>query len=68
MCPATRPTWSVVNDQVRVITPKDAIKAGVDYMVIGRPIIAAEDRVSAANLILDEIENALSLQEESLFI
>lgn len=68
MCPATRPTWSVVNDQVRVITPTDAIKAGVDYMVIGRPITAAEDRVSAANLILDEIENAFEKDAESLFI
>jgi len=68
LCPAIRPTWSVVNDQVRVVTPSDAIKAGVDYLVVGRPITAADDRVSAAKLILDEIENALQKKEDELFI
>ena len=58
MCPAIRPTWSVVNDQVRVVTPADAIKAGVDYMVVGRPITSADDPIAAVNLILDEIDNA----------
>ena len=64
LCPAIRPTWSVVNDQIRVVTPTDAIKAGVDYMVIGRPITAAKDKASAARLILDEIEEALAQQKE----
>lgn len=59
VCPATRPTWSSVNDQVRVDTPRDAILSGVDYMVIGRPITTAEDRVAAAQLILDEVATAL---------
>lgn len=59
VCPATRPTWASVNDQVRVDTPRDAILSGVDYMVIGRPITTAENPVAAAKLILDEIENAL---------
>lgn len=68
ICPAVRPTWSVVNDQVRVITPSDAIRAGYDYMIIGRPITSAEDRVSAASLIINEIETALSKQEEERFI
>ena len=58
LCPAIRPTWSVVNDQIRVVTPADAIRAGVDYMVVGRPITAAEDPIAAANLIIDEIEEA----------
>lgn len=58
LCPATRPTWSVVNDQIRVVTPADAIKSGVDYMVVGRPITAADDPIAAANLIIDEIEEA----------
>lgn len=58
LCPAIRPTWSVVNDQIRVVTPADAIKAGVDYMVVGRPITAADDPIAAANLIIDEIEEA----------
>ncbi len=59
LCPAIRPTWSVVNDQIRVVTPKDAIKTGVDYLVVGRPITSAKDRVSAAKLVLDEMEEAL---------
>ncbi|MDD3594426.1 MAG: orotidine-5'-phosphate decarboxylase [Candidatus Gastranaerophilales bacterium] len=68
MCPAVRPTWSVVNDQVRVITPADAIKAGFDYMIIGRPITSAPDRISAVNLILDEIEATLLKQDDERFI
>ncbi len=59
LCPATRPTWAAVNDQVRVDTPAEAIKAGVDYLVIGRPIIDATDRVAAVRLIIDEINSAL---------
>lgn len=59
LCPATRPTWSVVNDQVRVDTPRAAVLAGVDYMVIGRPITEAEDRIAAVNLVIDEIAEAL---------
>ncbi len=63
VCPATRPTWSSVNDQVRVDTPYSAIMAGVDYLVVGRPITTAEDRVVAAKLIIDEITNALEGNE-----
>ncbi len=59
VCPATRPTWASVNDQVRVDTPRDAILSGVDYLVVGRPITTAENRVAAAKLILDEIATAL---------
>jgi orotidine-5'-phosphate decarboxylase len=66
LCPAIRPTWSVVNDQIRVVTPTDAIRAGVDYMVIGRPITAAKDKASAARLILDEIEEAIAQQKEAV--
>ncbi len=63
VCPAIRPTWSSVNDQVRVDTPYSAITSGVDYLVIGRPITTAEDRVAAAKLIIDEITNALEGKE-----
>ena len=58
VCPATRPTWSVVNDQVRVVTPTDAVLSGVDYMVVGRPVICAENKIEAIKLIIDEIEEA----------
>lgn len=63
VCPATRPTWASVNDQVRVDTPRDAILAGVDYLVIGRPITTAENRVAAAQLVIDEIAAALDEKE-----
>lgn len=59
LCPATRPTWAAVNDQVRVDTTAEAIKSGVDYLVIGRPITDAKDKVAAVNLIIDEINSAL---------
>lgn len=63
VCPATRPTWASVNDQVRVDTPRDAILSGVDYLVIGRPITTAENRIAAAQLILDEITTAIEEKE-----
>src|SRR5574344_248022 len=59
LCPATRPTWAAVNDQVRVDTPSEAVQSGVDYLVIGRPITEAEDKVSACKLIIDEINTSL---------
>lgn len=62
LCPATRPTWAAVNDQIRVDTPTEAIKAGVDFLVIGRPITGVEDKVAAAKLIIDEINSALQLK------
>lgn len=65
LCPATRPTWAAVNDQVRVDTPTEAINAGVDYLVIGRPITGAEDKIAAVNLIIDEINSALSVKSET---
>lgn len=65
LCPATRPTWAAINDQVRVDTPADAIKAGVDYLVIGRPITDAPDKIAAVNLIIDEINSALQTKCEA---
>lgn len=60
VCPAVRPTWSVVNDQVRVVTPSDAIKAGVDYIVVGRPVTNADNKIEAIQMIISEIEEALT--------
>lgn len=59
VCPAVRPTWAIVNDQIRIVSPADAIKAGADYIVIGRPITHAPDPVEAAKLIIAEVEDAL---------
>jgi orotidine-5'-phosphate decarboxylase len=46
------------NDQSRTMGPADAIRAGADYIVVGRPIIAASDPVKAAESIADEIRRA----------
>ncbi len=45
-------------DQTRVATPAEAIRAGADYLVVGRPITAAADPRAAAQTILDEISQA----------
>jgi orotidine-5'-phosphate decarboxylase len=37
--PGVRPAWAAVNDQKRVMTPSEAVQAGSDYLVIGRPIL-----------------------------
>jgi orotidine-5'-phosphate decarboxylase len=60
--PGIRPAWSLAgkDDQKRIITPYQAIKGGADYLVVGRPIRAAEKPIEAAERVLDEIEMALS--------
>ena len=60
LCPAVRPSWSVVNDQLRAVSPSEAIRAGVDYMIIGRPITSHDNPVAAAKLIINEIEEAVA--------
>ena len=57
--PGVRPAFASLDDQKRVTTPAEAIAAGADCLVIGRPISAAADPVEAADLILAEIEEAL---------
>ncbi len=64
VCPAVRPTWAIVNDQIRIVSPSDAIKAGADYMIIGRPITHAQDPVVAAKMIIAEIDEALKEVKE----
>ncbi len=53
--PGVRPAFAAVDDQKRIMTPAEAVKAGADYLVIGRPIAKAVDPVQAADLIVDEI-------------
>jgi len=59
--PGIWPSWSVIknDDQQRIVTPSDAIKAGADYIVVGRPIRTAKDPVDAVKRIEKEIEEAL---------
>jgi len=54
--PGIRPTWAVSGDQKRIATPKNALDAGADFIVIGRPITEAKDPVFAAKDILKELE------------
>ena len=54
--PGVRPATVAQDDQRRVLTPGDAIKAGADYLVIGRPIQHAPDPVEAVERIVEEIE------------
>jgi orotidine-5'-phosphate decarboxylase len=53
--PGVRPLGDAVGDQSRVMTPKDAITAGANYLVIGRPITAAPDPVLAWEKICQEL-------------
>jgi orotidine-5'-phosphate decarboxylase len=54
--PGIRPVEADRNDQQRVMTPKGAIAAGVDYIVIGRPILEADDPVAAARAVAADME------------
>ena len=55
--PGIRPIWSVKGDQSRIMTPSDAILAGSDYLVIGRPITASDDPHAALLKITKELED-----------
>lgn len=55
LCPGIRPEWSLKNDQKRAATPSIAIKEGADYLVIGRAVTAAEDRIKAMEMVYKEI-------------
>ena len=53
--PGIRPSGSDAGDQRRTLTPAEAIRAGADYIVVGRPITAARDRRAAAMGIVEEM-------------
>jgi len=56
--PGVRPAGSDHGDQKRVLTPAEAIRAGADYLVIGRPVTKASDPLAALNAIAAEIDSA----------
>jgi orotidine-5'-phosphate decarboxylase len=56
--PGIRPAGAEAGDQKRIMTPTAAIAAGADYLVVGRPIIAAPDPKAAAEAIVSEIAGA----------
>jgi orotidine-5'-phosphate decarboxylase len=60
--PGIRPDWAAVpgDDQRRITTPAQAIAAGADFLVVGRPIRDAKDPARAAERVAEEIANALT--------
>lgn len=56
--PGIRPRGAAAGDQKRIATPRDAVAAGATWLVVGRPILGADDRVAAARAIVGEIEAA----------
>ena len=63
--PGIRPAGADTGDQRRVATPATAIRAGADYLVVGRPINAAADPKAAADSIVAEIETAITGKGEA---
>ena len=52
--PGVRPMNAELGDQKRVMTPRDALNAGANWLVVGRPITGASDPVAAARMLFDE--------------
>ena len=57
--PGIRPAETARDDQARVTTPLDAVRAGADYLVVGRPVTRAADPAAAARALAGEIGAAL---------
>lgn len=58
LTPGIRPAGAALGDQSRVTTPAEAVRAGSDYLVVGRPIVEAADPLAAAKAILNEMNEA----------
>lgn len=58
--PGIRPLWAAAQDQKRILTPRKAMDKGVDYMVIGRPIIKASSPSEAFRKILEGLNRAVN--------
>lgn len=54
--PGVRPALALAHDQKRIATPKEAIRHGADFIVVGRPITEAKDPVAVARQILEEMK------------
>ncbi len=60
VCPGIRPAGADTGDQKRVSTPDMAIKAGADYLVVGRPVRLADDPAHVAEEIIKQIEQSMT--------
>lgn len=58
--PGIRPAWAVAGDQKRVLSPAEAVAAGADYLVVGRPITGRPDPVAAARRVVAELGEAVA--------
>lgn len=58
--PGIRPSFAAADDQKRVMTPSEAVNAGVDFMVIGRPITKAKDPLAALHAIYQELNLSIN--------
>lgn len=58
LCPGIRPGGAATDDQRRTMTPAEAVVAGADYLVVGRPILEAPEPVHAAVALLEEMQAA----------
>lgn len=56
LTPGIRPTWSLKDDQKRIATPSSAIKDGADFIVLGRAVTNAQNKIEAIEKIYKEIE------------
>ena len=65
LAPGIRPSWAKRQDQKRVMTPAQTVAAGVDYLVIGRPITAQPDPRAAARRIAAELVESPESRAES---
>ena len=62
--PGIRPAGAASGDQARIMTPEDAISRGADYLVIGRPITAADHPAAPAAAISEAVESELARKGE----
>ncbi len=65
LVPGTRSTWAPTNDQSRVLTPREAMAAGADLLVIGRQVTEAEDPVMAFQMTEQEIAQGIIERNQS---
>ena len=60
LTPGIRPVWSLKDDQQRIATPSSAIKDGADFIVLGRAVTNAQDKIEAMKKIYEEIQGEIN--------
>jgi orotidine-5'-phosphate decarboxylase len=65
LTPGVRPLWAGKDDQKRIMTPGEAVAAGADYIVVGRPILKSRDRQTATARIIEEMSSCPLTEKEN---